>query len=90
MEIGCKHETNLNSLKKLAKDEHLTVNVVNKEKRQTWSHHKHSNKGTNKQDIKKRFRRKRKTRQERQVLEVWLRQNPQEMSSNGTTVSAKR
>ena len=90
MEIGCKHEKNLNSLKKLAKDEHLTVNVVNKEKRQTWSHHKHSNKGTNKQDTKKRFRRKRKTRQERQVLEVWLRQNPQEMSSNGTTVSAKR
>lgn len=31
MEIGCKHETNLNSLKKLAKDEHLTVNVVNTE-----------------------------------------------------------
>ena len=53
MKIGCKHETNLNSLKKLAKDEHLTVNVVNTEKRQTQSHHKHSNKGTDKQDIKK-------------------------------------
>ena len=86
MEIGCKHETNLNSLKKLAKDEHLTVNVVNTEKRQTRSHHKHSNKGTDKQDIKKRFRRKRTTRQDRQVWEVWLQQNPQEISSNGTTV----
>ena len=50
VEIGRNHEKNLTSLKKLAKDEDLTVNVVNKEKRQTLSHHKHSNKGTNKQD----------------------------------------
>ena len=53
MEIGRNHETNLTSLKKLAKDEDLTVNVLNKEKRKTQSHHKHSNKGTNKQDTKK-------------------------------------
>lgn len=60
MEIGNNHETNLTSLKKLAKDEDLTVNVVNKEKCQTQSHHKHSNEGTNKQDIKRMLQKEKK------------------------------
>ena len=82
MEIGRKHETNLNSLKKLEKDEHPTVmNIANKERSQTRSRRKRSNIGTNKQDTG----RERKTRQERQVREVWLRQDLQELSRNGTT-----
>ena len=80
MEIGHNHETNLTSLKKLAKDEDLTVNVVNKEKHQEKQRHKQA------RHKKESFKRKRKTRQDRQVWEVWLQQNPQEMSSNGTTV----
>ena len=35
VEIGCNHETNLNSLKKLTKDEDPTVNIVNKQRSQT-------------------------------------------------------
>ena len=35
VEIGCNHETNLISLKKLTKDEDPTVNIVNKERSQT-------------------------------------------------------
>ena len=50
VEIGRNHKTNLNSIKKLAKDEDPTANVVDKEKRQTRSRRKRSNKGTNKQD----------------------------------------
>ena len=52
-EIGRNHETNLNSLKKLAKRRNRTVDVVSKEKRETRSRHKRSNKGTNKEDSEK-------------------------------------
>ena len=45
VKIGHTHETNLHSLKKLAKDEDPTVNGV--EKGQTRSRCKSSNKGTN-------------------------------------------
>ena len=72
VKIGRSHETNLDSLKKLAKDEDPTVNVV--EKRQTRSLRKRSNKGTTQQDRKAFFGRKRKSiSHERQVREVWLR-----------------
>ena len=71
VKIGHTHETNLHSLKKLAKDEDPTVNGV--EKGQTRSRCKSSNKGTN-QHRKVSFGGKRKSRsQERQVREVWLR-----------------
>ena len=53
VEIGRNHETNLTSLKKLAKDEDPTVNALNKEKRQTRNRRQQSNKGTNKQDSAK-------------------------------------
>ena len=51
VKIGRTHETYLDSLKKLAKDEDPTVNVV--EKRQTRSRRKSSNKGTTQQDTEK-------------------------------------
>ena len=47
MKIGRTHETNLDSLKKLAKDEDPTVNIV--EKRQTQSCRKHSKQDAEKQ-----------------------------------------
>ena len=53
VEIGRNHETNLNSLKKLAIEEEPTMNIVNKERSQTRSRRKRSNKGTNKQDTEK-------------------------------------
>ena len=53
VEIGCNHETNLNSLKRLTKDEGQTVNIVNKERSQTRSRRKRSKKGTNRQDTEK-------------------------------------
>lgn len=68
MEIGNNHEMNLTSLKKLAKDEDLTVNVVNKEKCQTQSHHKHSNEGTNKQDIKRMLQKEKKDQKRKTSL----------------------
>ena len=47
MKIGRTHETNLDSLKKLAKDEDPTVNIV--EKPQTQSCRKHSKQDAEKQ-----------------------------------------
>ena len=47
VKIGRTHEMNLDSLKKLAKDEDPTVNIV--EKRQTQSCHKHSKQDAEKQ-----------------------------------------
>ena len=47
MKIGRTHEMNIGSLKKLAKDEDPTVNIV--EKRQTQSCHKHSKQDAEKQ-----------------------------------------
>ena len=55
MEIGRNHETNLDSLKKLAKEEDRTENIVNKERSQTRNRRERSNKGTNKQNTEKRF-----------------------------------
>ena len=91
VEIGRNHEMNLNSLKKLAKDEDPTVNIVNEERSQTQSRRKRSNKGTNKQDTEnKSTEGKERPDKKDKCGIVWLRQDPQELPSNGTTVQFLR
>ena len=51
IEIGRNHETNLNSLKKLASEEDPTVNVLNRESFPTWNRRQRSNKGKTKPPI---------------------------------------
>ena len=53
IEIGRNHETNLNSLKKLASEEDPTVNVLNRESFPTWNRRQRSNKGKTKPPIEK-------------------------------------
>ena len=53
VKIGRTHETNLDSLKKLAKDEDPTVNVV--EKRQTQSRRKRSKQDAEKQASEEKY-----------------------------------
>ena len=83
VKIDRTHEMNLDSLKKLAKDEDPTVNIV--EKRQTQSCHKHS-----KQDAEKQASEEKEKRiaQKVSVGTIKLTENAQQWANNA--VSTKR
>ena len=83
MKIGRTHETNLDSLKKLAKDKDPTVNIV--EKRQTKSCRKHSKQYTEKQASEEKEKR---IAQKVSVGTIKATENAQQWANNA--VSTKR
>ena len=83
MKIGRTHETNLDSLKKLAKDKDPTVNIV--EKRQTQSCRKHSKQYAKKQASEEKEKR---IAQKVSVGTIKATENAQQWANNA--VSTKR